>query len=308
MKELEFFSEFFTRIHFGNPSLFRVSKDRKQFIFRGIYNGSDSLLKMYNKSDIDKAKNILREYQLTKLIEDSAKQNNLDLKIIRVLDKGEFEDYMWVIREFVDGEPLGAMDPDEALGIDCYCSLNEKLFRSKEILADKIIDQIQILGKIKIDEIDKKELNQRFNFDQSDIVNLEKMLSYFDIKSLGYDLSDLLASQSETISIKDLTPSNILIAKNQEVYFFDFEWLGLDNRLFDVSFLWLFLWRDQKLSDDLKKLSIINLEDEKLFNKNIIRIVYFYLKPAILNNEMGKYRSHVWTKYLADSVRFLQNV
>jgi hypothetical protein len=120
------------------------------------------------------------------------------------------------------------------------------------------------------------------------------------------DISEKMFNvENLAIQAVDLTPTNIFVLQDSEVLFSDFEWLGLENYMLDIAFLWLLLWR---YPDWQKKLAegAIGEEDLEYFQANIIRIIlYAYeklLQPDLSIKQEKYYREllagHVWTKYL----------
>ena len=296
------FKSLFAKIGFTSPEIFRISKDNKQFIFKGRYEEEAALVKLYDKSIEDKSKNINEEFKKTLFLSELIAEQNIGFNMIKVLAVGEYEKYSWVIRQFIEGEPLGAMNQNAKLGVDRYANINNK-FYNDDFVAEQICQQLNNFSEIKLP--DQNLLNsERFKLTKKNVNELEKLANFANFKN-SFDFNGLCISDDSTaLSIKDLTPSNILISKDKKVYLFDFEWLGLDNQIFDLTMLWLFSHNDEQLSKKLKNLALVH-SNNITFSINAVRIIFFYLRPALLNGELNKYKNHPWINILKDNLNEL---
>lgn len=305
------FAHQFPKIGFQkSANFFEDIQKLEQFIYLGSYNSKLALIKLYSTKNQEKSGNLLREYEITKLIKKNVDGKNIALDFIGVLKSGKFDGFNWLIREYIPGKSLGddAKNHLQPLYLDSYSFLEKEFEYKDENILDNIVKDIKLFQQIKISnsELDKFNCHQRFDLSKVSESDLEAIS-----KGVGFGLDnqtkkvDLVESPGEhnVLTISDFAPSNILVSKTNQIYFSDFEWLCRDNYLIDFTFLWLYLWRYPKWQRGLIQRVIKNQIDQKVFVSNLIKII-LVTYPAIFSagkrNQVyvSGYKNHIWTRYL----------
>lgn len=286
-----------------------------QYILVGLIKGRDVLLKIVSKKNKFK----VAQFRKEKLVDDILEKHNRNLKKplfvkVDLLGIGESKSYFWVIRKYYSGQSLAAYEPGKSLfGYDII-RRNFLMFRRK--IVKQIIDNIEAINSLETDfrklGINRADfpLRYKMNIEDYDIakvgkelnLNLENLVKFYNRVQKRY-----FEKENIKASVGDLTPANIIIKKDGELIFSDFEMFCFDNYTIDIAYLFLFLWRYKNWQKELINLTITNDESRDYFCASIIRILMFLYKwPYYSLDEKNKknldsesiIRKHIWRRYL----------
>lgn len=286
------------------------------FISHGKILDQDILLRVVPKNEHQKTDNIEKEAIVDKIIDrHNAKfPKNIIIKP-KVLALGETTNFVWITRDYLQATTLGKID--KRMKLHGYDTIQNKYLDNKEETVDRIVSKIKDFRKIIPDFAEQKKDQSRFvNRFKSDIDQYD--LSWAK-RELGVDIDNLLpfyrgnyldycAPKNQVVNTGDLLPCNIMDASG-ELIFFDLEFFGLDNYMFDVAFLWLFLWRYRDWQTSLLKEMVRTKSDEDHFRASIIRSLVGWYSEYIFNpkdqittsviRRRNFFSKFVWTRYLA---------
>jgi len=300
------FDKILTKIEIAPREIYRKDTRLGQFIFRGFWRDREVVVKILSKSYHAKLPSFTKEI----LVNDVLLEGTKNLKFPRVLSNGEDHDFAWLIREFIAGESLADTDHIHDLLFGSDQIRPEYQTRLPEIL-NQFDDQFCALRGCDRAKLEIADWPARYKFDLRDycLFDIEKGLDASLAQTYRFysdNLPKYRAEASLVASHGDLLPANILIA-DEGVTLSDFEWFGFDNRLFDIAFLWLFLWRYPSGQRILLTNSVKNSEDRLFFQMSVIRIITAWYrhafdekreKTALILKRREEYKHHIWKDYL----------
>lgn len=283
-----------------NTHSFKENYEDGFFVGQGEVGDEKVLVKIFSKQIKGKATGLSKEGKVGELLH----RNGLAVPL--VLDFGESQNYVWLIRKFYEGEALANFQ--NGAPFYGYDNLKQNLLDNPEKIITDLGENLKKLRIIKDNSVYsnryKKELEA---YPLSDIeegleVNLSKQISFYNqIKS------EFLNEFNACASLGDLVPANIIVLENQEIMISDFEWFSFDNKMMDCAFLWLFLWQKPDWQDYLIDSLSMSKKEEDFFRASIIRQIigwyhFTYNKKLEFNEkrEFRKefYKEHIWTRYL----------
>ncbi len=304
------YQEILNELGFNFSEFVIEEADKGRLLIKGTFRGDPSLIKIYHKNP-EILERVDKEFTVDRML-DRFNSKHPDSKILKtdVIQKGEAGEFVWLIRRYYNGSSLA--DPRGKLkdlnALFNHDLVQEKFVYSKEKILDQILnylDSLQLIdGKfIELAGLSRNQVKPRFPLAVTNhpVTDLERQFQFslsnqveffFGIKTL------LLSKDNTTASVGDLLPSNIIIDKNFGVRFSDLELFCLDNRLSDLTYLWLFLWRLPDWQKYLVDRKIKTKEDKDLFRAVVIRTVttnseWFDRLPDNENRN-----NHIWVRYL----------
>jgi len=308
----------FEKIGFSAINFLVNSKEQKHCVAFGKIGNQDVLIKIFHTSNIEKSKNLKDEWLACKIIERLNSEGVSNFRAIESLNFGQEGEYVYLVRKYYQGNPFAsdANRVNSDFYFDKYSSIDKKFEIPTEDISVGIISNLLILKKTKGINPADFDFRQQGRFPRnysSEVIN--------DIaKFLGIDLQPvadyLLDSQNLindnknfAVQTNDLTPTNIFITKNHEVLFSDFEWMGLENYMIDITFLWMLLWRYPDWQKIIVDHTVSSDIERDLFRANLVRIVLYNYRDFCLVKKLDDdeervsfnkrvFGNHIWTKYL----------
>lgn len=302
-----------------------IKNESDSFVSKGKIKNKKVLLKIYAKKSKNYYITAKREIIVDNLIKSD--KDIILLNIIRLDRSGEDNQWIWLVRDYIEGDSLS---PEQAYSkidilLNKYSLIKKEYLNKSDLILEQIITIMNDFSKLNIKLInnveDKRLLNSRFkkNFQKKDIDNIEKAanISLKEQMSILSESKSCYSSKNLSITISDLNLANIIIDKNCKVYFSDFGQVAIDNYMTDPVFLWLFLWRYPDWQNKIINTFVKNDYDEKCFIVCIIRQIlgwYVNIFDKRLINQQNiylrrkLYLENVWLKYLNASAKGLDNI
>lgn len=225
-----------------------------------------------------------------------------------VIEHGETEEIFWMRRNFIEGQTLSDISDLKAT-LYGYDRIKSDYRSQAGELLPKIVRRIDQLQDIPITIEDKGNdlfAYRRFKLDieEYNLAEVEKGIGcdlalarkiYAENKSEFFGRNVVLATN-------DMVPANVIVTGDHGVYLSDFEFLNLENRMMDISYLWLFLWRFPDWQQSLAELAVKSKENELDFRLSCMRQIvhWFHNVYPKYTDERGAnpYDGHVWARYL----------
>ncbi|MFA7243822.1 MAG: hypothetical protein WC080_00835 [Patescibacteria group bacterium] len=304
-------ADLFVDLHFNEKLAIKKDYERESYIFVGLINNNEVVLKIFPKSSTGRVRNMEKEKAVDQYIDKHNK--NFGLARAKIIETGISGKYFWSIRQYYPGNSLSMLLPNESLmGYDI---LRNEFIDKDKIIVPKIIDNLESLQKISVESHELNNLKKNFQqkyFEDLEDYNPENIGKYLGLslinqqnffannKKLYYSNENIKACNS------DMSPANIIVRPGDNIIFSDFEQFCFDNLTIDFTYLWLFLWRYENWQKVLIELFITNEKLEEMFRSSIIRILFHMHKwPSIslkikTTEESKKIdRTHIWARYLA---------
>lgn len=294
------------------------------YVYRIKRNESEFLLKLVTSKNAAKIQLYQKEVAISNIISTYLP----NLHAIHALECGYLDNYFWVLREYMPGESLCQEDSisDTSRGlIYTLSNLKENFVSQRNSIIPIIANNIKILESSKglYNNIKTTSWNRRFCWpiNANMLENIPKPLKSVFEQSLRFKENGYLSEESLCLSVSDLIPSNILISSGGEIYFFDFEWMCLDNYTTDMSMLWLFLWRYPDWQNELIYCLELDNNSKNYFLISVAKIIANWYagidwakledKTEINQAKYQGYIDHIWVKYIkaaGESFEALMNV
>lgn len=301
----------FDQINFSPRVILLIDNKDLHYVIKGEIEGQEVLFKSYSTAHKNKSDNLIREGEIGNLL----KKENARIKTFDIINFGSNTKIAWVVRKYYQGKTLAYDLSSKNIWpfMDRYSVINSEFIAQPERYISLIVDNNKLLSLVSSKHFRSDRKKNRFksvNFEKiinqiSSIfsINLEKTNEIYLKNKNYFDNND-----NKKVISGDMSPTNIFISNQDEVYIYDFEWAGLGNYMTDFAFLWLFLWKYPNWQGVLIKETINNDFDKLNFRLNIIRIItYFYrIIPPLAEkingketlNIISKYKKHIWLKYL----------
>lgn len=285
----------------------KKDKQRDYHYFVGSFSGKEILLKIIPRKDIEKIAGLKREIFAESLFS----QFTPEFKRVKVVDTGETENYIWLMREYVLGEPLSLYDHQKFMAGNDYIQtrFSPKYLEIMESTLNNLTNLEILDGEIAHLEENIKYLTlPKDIFDFTKVNTIEKTLKLDFSKQVDFCetiMKEYFSDKNIGGCIKDLAPSNIIIS-GENVILSDFEHFCFRNKTYDIAYLWLFLWRYPDWQNIIIQ-KIIKLGWEDFFRASLIGIVidkyldYFNLERPIDERLIWNrkiYSDHIWLQYL----------
>jgi len=305
----------YERVGFKEIKRIKFSEKSGYFVILGEYLGEKVVLRTTPVFDQGKISKLTREYQFSLHAEEFNRNSNKKISHARVLLTDSDSVLFWSIRQFLDSKTLG-----EDVDHDKEVLHNFDLIRSEFIdhssdLVNSIVQNIELIKMMKKNNLLPKEVDyglftKRLHEDLSkyDIPKIEKLLSVNLSKQASfYNLSkeQYFADNNLSVVMGDLIPANIIVSNDKNITLFDFEWACVDNYQFDLTYLWLYLWRYENWQKDLGQYILKNHQDQTFFQLSVIRQLIAWFNDALLTKDSSElerittfYKKHKWLKYL----------
>lgn len=226
---------------------------------------------------------------------------NNEFIFAKIINHGEKDGFIWILREFFVGKSLATYTPGVFLDgndiIQYPWFLNKKLVLADIVCQHSLLDKISksdYLLYIGNDAVDSKndiisyplgEIERKFK------ISLKKVMECYNEEGKGY-------SQRESFQVGDLMLGNILLLKKNKVMLFDLERSSFDNKMFDYSRLWLYLWRYPVWQSELIKKVVVNNDNKIDLRLGVIRLILNHFNYSITRNQLIKKEDYVWAKIL----------
>lgn len=282
-------------------------------LLQGLWHEQEVFLKIIDQIKYpDIIANIEKERSFTSLISSPKFKSSKKNLFISYIKAGKFGKFYWAIREFRAGTSLSYIDIKRSLvGYDI---LRKKYIDKNKMILNSIFEGLDFLQSLPAQSI-KQGSRYKRDVSEYDIpgiegylgIKLTKILEFFNKYKNTYWSIDRMA-----ICHGDLSPSNIIVSE-KEVYLIDYELSSVDNRMMDIAYLWLFLWRYPNWQHDIIEAYVEDQEMQVEFTISVQRILLFiywlpgnFLKGQSRAKEdiISYNRNHVWTKYLNNAYDF----
>jgi hypothetical protein len=284
---------------FGIDQIFKQDDKRGLTIFK-VQSGSGkyAVLKIIEKKRSTTAlvKNTKKELLVSRFMG----RQRTSFSFLASLDFGTTEKYFWLLRDFVEGADL-------CLSNRAYDELDPKI--NDHIYISEIANNIIQLWEINISDLPKEIISQKKKVDDNFSACARRLSDQRDYLRIDHNnFTRFINGNSKEYfaekkcSIGDLNPGNIL-CKDERVVFFDFEWFCVDNKMIDVAYLWLFLWKRPLWQRTLAAKTIKTRKDEIDFQMSLIRIlsIFPWEEKDLLNEKRFARRNNYWSRVLASA-------
>jgi len=308
------YNELLKKIGFEEKAIITVN-NKNVHVCVGRLNLRDVIIKIVPKIEIAKVQGFYKEA----IVDDILEQNNKDLSKplilkARVLAVGQNEEHAWIIRRYYPGRALSIDKDEKKLFVDRLSTIERKYLFKKDIIR-QVVQNIKSLRSLSTNMrksgIRRDTFQRRFG-DSLEYINVKKIEDSLDVdlsaKIVFYEkyCKNYFDKKNIVACTGDLTPANIILKKDGQVIFSDFEWFCLDNNTIDVAFLWLFLYKYQGWQKYLIKTFVVSEEDKINFQVSLIRILLYWFDKAFKNDHPSiksldnrkRYKKHIWVKYL----------
>jgi len=255
-------------------------------------------------NNLDAKEKFIRETRFFKKIQ----EENFPIKkvIPKIIKSGKGKGFEWMIREYIEGKPLGhsrkvTLHPTkeqikELTGLIIkiskippanFCGLKLKKFNCKNYLAEDLYHTL-----LKNGLISRSHKNKLTTIIKKTIPLARKENNYF--------------------SQGDLNLGNIIVDEKNKLWIIDWELIHINNFAYDIGYLWTHLWGIKR---DLRKKLITeyikHLNKEKLLKfKKLLPLVASYLSLGGIqiryskeNKELYKRRRKFYTNLLINCTK-----
>lgn len=297
------YNDLIKSIGFHHLFFIRNNPTKRRFLSVGEINGKKRLLKIIPSSDSQRKALFEKEERVSKILASSP-----SLKAVRVLGLGHYGEFVYMLRDFVEGQSLANYDENKSLyGFD---EINANYLNNFSILDQiiAIIQDIQAQKEAFLQDFDDRYVS-RFpkKFDQEKIQQIENSTGVKLSNQLNFlqQHQDVLLDKGSTVFMGDLTPANLIITSNNQVYVSDYEQFALDSYMLDFAHFYIFLWRYPDWQKYLLYKIIASDDDKMSFVFCLTRVLFHlydwpYLslpdKAGVDRNQF--IRNHPWTKIL----------
>ena len=221
-------------------------------------NGRQLFFKVRIKDD-EETKNFFdREIWFSKFVDKYGSKGLLE-RVKKYLDSGD-DVLQWLLTEYVDGKVMG-----EKYILD-YIYL-------KENDIDELIILLRELQKLRLEGAEKMTGLLRFDYDYYKKLNEQETIHIIDngnliekkflikLEKLIDDYKEVFDKDCKFLAHGDFQGPNLLKTR-ENILVFDFEQVHVDNRVYDVAYLWEHCWREERFRDELLK-SFLSLQDSE---------------------------------------------
>lgn len=235
----------------------------------GFIDKKNVFVKIISKKDFAKRCEFhyKREIYAQEIFAKANKTQNIEIPLLNVIDSGETEKYLWIVREYKKIEPFCVSDKN-------FYDLNPKVINNLSQIVPNICHTMKDINRIAVSDFSQKFFSRFLNeISQKSIsecealgIKMEKISEVFNTQKLDY-------FTRKGVCLGDLNPRNILIGNDGGVVFFDFEWISVDNPIVDLAFLWYFLHRNKELQKMLIEEYELSDQGKTDFQISLIRVI-----------------------------------
>lgn len=285
------------------------------FFVIGEYKGRSAILRTSPVSNKNKIIKMQREYEGSKIIDSYCQNNDLKISFNKIITSGTNQDLKYIIRKYSKDETLSMHEENNKPVLHGFDIIRDTFINDSGVILDDLINNIRNLQKIdsriiKNSTKNLKLFSNRFDYTipQNKVEIVERELNVVldsQMEFYSEHLDEYCSDENIKICMGDLIPPNILVTKDKHIILLDLEWFGIDNYMFDFSYLWLYLWKYPKWQKYLMSKIIITQKDKNFFHLSIIRsLINWYshafetAKGADLEYKVNFYQNHIWLKYL----------
>lgn len=291
--------------------ILRNNTEEGYFVIIGNIGSQLVLLKLISKSSHERMERTKKDIAIEAII------NKYNLKHLdkinknRIINTGEDKDFIWIIREYIRGSSLATTSNKNSTLLYSYDLIDEKFYDKKNKILDCVVATIDAIRQIKVSSF---YINEGLSFTSRFPQNISEEYVQPIERGIDFNLNDQINFSNKLYSKKnqssntamcfgDLVPANIIYGEDGKIYFSDFEWFGFDNYMFDVTYLWLFLWRYPNWQTYFLDKTISNQKDRNYFRANLIKaVIGWYNSMKIFKKEKNfrndEFKNHIWTRYL----------
>lgn len=295
------FDKLLTQLDFKQEEVFKQNAESGDFLIRGIFQGKKVVLKVVSKEEPAKIRKIKKEFFVDRLLP--------NLNTTRMIVEGETELLFYGIRQYLDAQVLSGQNVDQTLF--GYDQIDPKYAQNWSILNQIIssVDQIRAVSVAKAQEVFASEFTcKRYKLcplEKKTLPQMPESVWEQSKKSIEYFNDNYKLLKDEVVSNGDLNPANVLIEEDGKVCLIDLEWFGVENRMYDIAFFWLFLWRYPEWQKRWLENYLKTEEDQKLFQLNLI----YLIGNCAWFNRFEKFEekygfTHAWLSYLQNAWSF----
>lgn len=308
MKNLKYY---LNKLGIGVVQVLRENNEEGYFVVIGKIKSKLVLLKLISKSSRQRVMRTKKDIVIDKMINKYNINHKNKINKNRIIDTGEDKDFIWIVREYIKGESLATISNKNTSLLYDYDKIDQRFYDQKNKILDCVVITIDAIRQLKTDDLCTSKgfsFPSRFpqNVAETHIRQIEQGICCNLSEQMNFN-NELFGKKNQSknavMSFGDLIPANIIYGEDEKIYFLDFEWFGLDNYIFDISYLWLFLWQYPSWQAYLLDKTVHNQQDKDYFRANIIRaVIGWYTSMRVFKKEKkyknDKFKNHIWTRYL----------
>ena len=244
-------------------------KNKERFLTAAVRkNGKDFILKIRLQDSQEVVKDLKRELKILRFLKKKLPNKTA---VPATILSGQYQNLQWYLRERQAGKLSGKISSDFGFRKEFFNKVSPF-----EII--KILNNYQVFDAKKIRGLRLYRhggwwYQQDFNFYKENFLKsfiINNLLSENEINIINELLSEnkkILDEEAKYFCHGDLYPDNILVADKNKVYFLDWGISNLNNLSFDVAFIYLDAWRNEKWKEKFLKLYTEKQKDKNKFKK-----------------------------------------